>query len=287
MTGRATRVLAACAGVSAALAGAAAQAQWSIGAPGDRLAPAGAHRYAMLLFSNPVPGREAEFNDWYQNVHLGDLVQLEGWTGAQRFRIVTTVKPPPAAEARRQGYLTIWDQEGAEPQGPAARMAAAFRAGKVRLSPAIDTGPGAVASATYEATGPRTPRNPPAPAPNPDAPRPNRYAVLDFSDPPAGAEAKFDALVDQRIKAVLAVPGWVAAQRFRRTPAAAGAPAPGKPSRLVVWEVQAPSAQAALDSLASAIAAGAVAAPPADPRTAEVVFWEPISPYVTKDLVVR
>src|ERR1017187_9103178 len=83
----------------------AAVAQWSIGAPGKREAPAGKHRYVYLVFANPIPGREAEFNEWYSNVHMGDLVQLQGWIGAQRFRIVTTVQPPPSTAGYRHGYL--------------------------------------------------------------------------------------------------------------------------------------------------------------------------------------
>ena len=30
-------------------------------------------RYKMITLSNPTAGREAEYNDWYQNVHLKDL----------------------------------------------------------------------------------------------------------------------------------------------------------------------------------------------------------------------
>ena len=54
------------------LACATAQAQWSIGAPGNREAPAGRHRYVMLVFANPIPGREVEFNEWYTNTHMGE-----------------------------------------------------------------------------------------------------------------------------------------------------------------------------------------------------------------------
>src|SRR5207244_4306999 len=63
-------------------------AQWSIGQPGTREAPKGQNRYAYLVMSDPLPGREFDFNDGYQNMHMGDLVQLQGWTGAQRFRLV-------------------------------------------------------------------------------------------------------------------------------------------------------------------------------------------------------
>ena len=64
----------------------AAQAQWSILAPGTREAKPNNHRNAFLVYANPVPGREVEFNEWYQNTHMGDLVQRPGFIGAQRFR---------------------------------------------------------------------------------------------------------------------------------------------------------------------------------------------------------
>ena len=66
-------------------------AQWSIGQRGTREPPQGQNRYVYLVMSDPLPGREFDFNDGYQNMHMGDLVQLPGWTGAQRFRLVPDV----------------------------------------------------------------------------------------------------------------------------------------------------------------------------------------------------
>ena len=68
-------------------------AQWSIGQPGTREPPQGQNRYVYLVMSDPLPGREFDFNDGSQNMHMGDLVQLPGWTGAQRFRLVPDVMP--------------------------------------------------------------------------------------------------------------------------------------------------------------------------------------------------
>src|SRR6516162_2349978 len=62
----------------------AAMAQWSIGQPGSREPPPGLNRYVYMVMSDPLPAREFDFNDGYQNMHMGDLVQLPGWTGAQR-----------------------------------------------------------------------------------------------------------------------------------------------------------------------------------------------------------
>src|SRR5258708_31390152 len=49
----------------------AALAQWSIGQPGTREAPKGQNRYVYLVMADPLPGREWDFNDGYQNMHMG------------------------------------------------------------------------------------------------------------------------------------------------------------------------------------------------------------------------
>jgi hypothetical protein len=41
----------------------------------------------LLALSNPAPGMEEAFNDWYTNVHLKECVQLDGTLNAQRFKI--------------------------------------------------------------------------------------------------------------------------------------------------------------------------------------------------------
>ena len=47
-------------------------------------------RYNLIALTNPVPGREDEFNDWYTNVHLADVLNLPGVVAAQRFRMSPT-----------------------------------------------------------------------------------------------------------------------------------------------------------------------------------------------------
>jgi hypothetical protein len=43
--------------------------------------------YNIIVLSKPVAGREAEFDDWYTNQHIRDLVKVPGITSAQRFRV--------------------------------------------------------------------------------------------------------------------------------------------------------------------------------------------------------
>jgi hypothetical protein len=265
-----------------------APAQWSIGAPGPREAPAGKHRYVYLVFANPIPGREAEFNEWYSNVHMGDLVQLPGWIGAQRFRLITTVQPQPSVAGYKHGYLMIWDLEASDASGPLSMSTAAIAGGKSRRGAGFNYNSGAGSSGTWEAMGPRV-RRPDGkgptltdPADN-KTPRLNRYILLELSNALTGREADFDQAANQRIKSVLALPGWLAAQRFRM--AATPGRAPGdKPKYLTMWEAEGTSAQTINSTLNQAMESGAVRKnEAADENTAEIVYWEPITPHITKD----
>ena len=277
--------------IIAGLACSSLRAQWSIGAPGNREAPAGKHRYAMLVFANPIPGKEAEFNDWYTNTHMGDLVQLQGWMGAQRFRIVTNVQPRPSAAGYAHGYLIIWDLEETDANAALGRMTAAIGGGKSRLGAAFNYTPGAGANGTYEAIGPRIKRpdgkGPTMPDPSDSkTPRPNRYVLMEFENALPGKDAEFEKAVAQRIPTVLALPGWMAAQRFRVADTPGRAPSV-KPKYLTVWETEGVSAQVVNETLQQGPKNGVKDNPAADMSTAEIVYWEPITPYITKDDFVR
>jgi hypothetical protein len=60
--------------------------------------------YKFVVFSNPAPGREDEYNDWYDGVHIGDVVAVPGFTSAKRFRLV-----PGREEMPDHRYLAIYD----------------------------------------------------------------------------------------------------------------------------------------------------------------------------------
>lgn len=44
-------------------------------------------RHHFIVLSNPVAGREDDYNDWYDNEHLDDVLKVEGFVAAQRFRL--------------------------------------------------------------------------------------------------------------------------------------------------------------------------------------------------------
>lgn len=41
----------------------------------------------MLVFSNPVDGRDDEYNRWYDEVHLREVLEIPSCTAAQRFAL--------------------------------------------------------------------------------------------------------------------------------------------------------------------------------------------------------
>jgi hypothetical protein len=268
----------------------AALAQWSIGQPGTREAPKGQNRYVYLVMSDPLPGREADFNDGYQNMHMGDLVQLPGWTGAQRFRLVG-VTPRNTQPLYRRGNLIIWDQEGADLGKLQSDSRAAIAGGKSRRIPGFDYSDEGSVRATYQVISPRATRPDGRKPFIPDytdnkMPRPNRYIMLDFAEPAAGvSDADFEAALSKHVSEVLALPGWMAAQRFHLAtlPAGAAPPRLAFTKYLVIWETEGNDAQGLQDTLTAATKAGQVTAPAADAATAQSSWWVTTSPFITKD----
>ena len=268
----------------------AALAQWSIGKPGTREAPKGLDRYVYLVMSDPLPGREFDFNDGYQNMHMGDLVQLPGWTGAQRFRLAP-VMPRTTQPLYRRGNLIIWDQEGDDLGKIQSASREARAGGKSRLIPGFDYSPDGPVSTTYQVIGPRVTRPDGKKPFIPDVsdnktPRPNRYVELEFVEPAADLrDADFEAALGKLINEVLAVPGWMAAQRFRHAPTPSTSPPPrlAFTKYLVIWETEGSNAQVLQDTLMNATKSGQIKSLTIDPATAQSSWWVTTSPFIDKD----
>jgi hypothetical protein len=64
-------------------------------------------RYKMVALTNPVQGREQEFNDWYDKVHVPDLLKMLGVINAERYRIVGT---------HPWKYMAVYEFESEDPE---------------------------------------------------------------------------------------------------------------------------------------------------------------------------
>ncbi len=66
-------------------------------------------RYKLLVATNAVAGRDDEFNNWYNNQHIPDALEVPGYVAAQRFALAGVQMPGAPASPWR--YLAIYDIE--------------------------------------------------------------------------------------------------------------------------------------------------------------------------------
>lgn len=59
-------------------------------------------RYKLVAFSNAAPGCEGEFNDWYDQQHMPDVLAIPGFISAERYVSV--------GEGRHK-YMAIYEIE--------------------------------------------------------------------------------------------------------------------------------------------------------------------------------
>jgi hypothetical protein len=64
-------------------------------------------RYTFVVLSESVEGREDEYNDWYTNRHLADVLRVDGFVAAQRFRLAES--DPPQKFSHK--YLALYEVE--------------------------------------------------------------------------------------------------------------------------------------------------------------------------------
>jgi hypothetical protein len=64
-------------------------------------------RYIAVVFTDPRPGREAAFNDWYDHQHLDEIMATGAVQSARRFRAVDATSDVAPA----QQFLTLYEFE--------------------------------------------------------------------------------------------------------------------------------------------------------------------------------
>lgn len=59
----------------------------------------------LVVLTNPVEGREDEYNKWYTESHLDDVLAVEGFLAAQRFEFV----PGKLSREAPYRYLAVYE----------------------------------------------------------------------------------------------------------------------------------------------------------------------------------
>jgi len=93
-------------------------------------------RHILLVLSNATEGGDDAFNDWYTNIHLSDVLKVEGFVAAQRYRMSGTQL---AGGDLPYQYLAVYELETDDLSRAAAALGAAGAGeGGMVISPALD-----------------------------------------------------------------------------------------------------------------------------------------------------
>jgi hypothetical protein len=94
----------------------------------------------FVVLTNPVAGREDEYNQWYSTTHVSEVCAIEGFKGATRYRLAEA--PADQAGPDGFGYLCVYEFEAdADPEDVLARLSAAAQAGTLARSEALSLDP--------------------------------------------------------------------------------------------------------------------------------------------------
>ena len=160
--------------------------------------------YTFFVLTNPVEGREDEYNDWYSNRHLSDIVAIPGFSAAQRFALRTML-----VGDFPQKYLAIYELDVADL--PAALAAVdVISQTEMEMSDALDLD--GVVTGLFEPCGELH---------TDDGAEAGPFRVLALTDAVEGRDAEFnDWYTNVHIRELLAGGGYTAAERYRlRSPA--------------------------------------------------------------------
>ncbi len=88
-----------------------------------------------MVLTNAVAGREVEFNSWYDDRHLADILRLPGLVSAQRFELSDV-----QSAATPYRYLALYEIETDDLAATVAALRALEATEAMPISPALDPG---------------------------------------------------------------------------------------------------------------------------------------------------
>jgi len=88
----------------------------------------------MLVFTNAADDRHDEFNTWYDQVHLTEVLSLPEFVGATR-HVLADAQMSPEGQAHR--YLAIYEYAGEAEDAIAALRGATFQMSDAMASDAM------------------------------------------------------------------------------------------------------------------------------------------------------
>lgn len=96
----------------------------------------------MFVFSNAVDGKDDAFNKWYDEQHVGDVLDVEGVVAAQRYDLAPMKLPegddlPAQLPPPPHRYLAVYELDR-DPDEVMRGFLERVGAGKMQLSDTLD-----------------------------------------------------------------------------------------------------------------------------------------------------
>lgn len=93
-------------------------------------------KYSFVVFSDPTPGNEDAYNDWYDRVHLPHVLAVPGFVSARRLKLADE---PGIENTPLPGqYLALYEIETDDPEAVIKDMWSRAGTPAMTLSDAID-----------------------------------------------------------------------------------------------------------------------------------------------------
>ena len=91
-------------------------------------------KYILVVPSSAQAGQDDDYNRWYDEIHLGDLLAIPGITSGKRYEADSASPNPPAAN-----YLAIYEIETDDPGKVLGELGRRAQGGEMVISPALDS----------------------------------------------------------------------------------------------------------------------------------------------------
>jgi len=97
-----------------------------------------ADKHIQIVFSNPAEGEDDAFNEWYDNVHIPELLAVPGMLSAQRYDLHDAeMYHTEGGRLPEQRYCLIYEMEG-DVDAIMAEIRERVAEGKINMAECLD-----------------------------------------------------------------------------------------------------------------------------------------------------
>jgi hypothetical protein len=91
-------------------------------------------KYTFVVLTNPTSGKDTEYNRWYNEQHIPDVLNVPGFVAAQRFRLADS----ETGDKHPHRYLALYEIETDDLAGALKELQSRVGTADMVMSDAID-----------------------------------------------------------------------------------------------------------------------------------------------------